>query len=496
MSISLGHIAPDHASVRTVVVGVAGARIPRRMPPMRPFPALAALLITSLACGQTAEDASKEKPAPAEQKPVAPPVPPAAVEPPAAKAATPSTNDDLLKDADRIAGKVAALRGLAIKQPIKRGVMNKEQITERLLLRVKEEYAPDEIAKEEVALKRLGLLPPDVVYLDVVIELLKSQIAGFYDPWEKQLYLMEGSLGMGEPVMAHEIDHALQDQHFDLKKWLAVVKKNADATLARQALVEGDGTVLMLEYANGDKAGETPWGEPEFIQEQASTIRMGLVLMADVPLYLRESLVFPYVNGLKFVGHARATRPWKGVDAMFARPPLSTEHVIHPDKYEAYERPVEITAALPAGLKRYGRGYDNVVGEMGLWIVLRQHGVAEEVAKTAVEGWGGDRIAVFTAPGKKADWRSAVAAVYTVWDAPADAEEFFAAASQALSGMSGGGSEVVREAARVEMRGSDGTVAALERKKDAVLLLVGAVPKGSDALRAQIWKGWKVKRPR
>lgn len=456
--------------------------------------ALAALALLSLACGTKAEEGSNEKaggggkaaPAPA------PPVPPVAAEPPAAQPASPSSNDDLLKDADRIAGKVSALRGLSIKQPIKRGVMNKEQITERLLLRVKEDYAPDEIAKEEVALKRLGLLPPDAAYLDVVIELLKSQIAGFYDPSEKQLYLMEGSLGMGEPVMAHEIDHALQDQHYDLKKWLEVVKKNADATLARQALVEGDGTVLMIEYAQGDAA---TWGEPEFIQEQASTIRMGLVLMSEVPLYLRESLVFPYVNGLKFVGHARATQPWKGVDAIFAKPPLSTEHIIHPDKYESYERPVEITAAAPASLKKYKRGYDNVVGEMGLWIVLRQHGVAEDVAKTAVEGWGGDRIAVFTAPGK-AGWAGAVAAVYTVWDAPADAEEFAAAAEKALPGLSGGGSEVSRKAGLVEFKGSDGTIAALERKKDAVLLVIGVLPKGSDALRAQMWKGWKVKRPR
>src|SRR5688572_27413578 len=88
----------------------------------------------------------------------------------------------LLADADRIAKKVAAMRGLKLKKPIKRSVMNKQQLTERLLLRVKEEYAPDEIAKEELALKRLGLLPASAKYLDVVIELLKAQIAGFYDP--------------------------------------------------------------------------------------------------------------------------------------------------------------------------------------------------------------------------------------------------------------------------------------------------------------------------
>ena len=467
------------------------------MPPMRLSLALTALVVISPACGSKAEEGSSgQKEAKAV---VAPPVPPSAVEPPVAKAAEPASKEDLLKDADTIAAKVAQLRGLAIKQPIKRGVMNKEQITERLLLRVKQEYAPDEIAKEEVALKRLGLLPPDAVYLDVVIELLKAQIAGFYDPWEKQLYIMEDSGAIGGPeVMAHEIDHALQDQHFGLKKLVNEVKKNADATLARQALVEGDGTALMLEYALADKgAGAAPWGEPEFVQEQASTIRMGLVLMADVPLFLRESLVFPYVNGLKFVGGARASRSWKQIDGFYARPPLSTEHIIHPEKYDAYEKPVEIKASVPAAIKKYKRGHDNVLGEMGLWILLRQHGVSEEVAKTAVAGWGGDRIAVFTPPGQPPAMATAIAVIYTVWDAPADADEFFAAAVQILPALSGGGAEVVKEDGLVEARAADGTLAAVERKRDAVLLVIGAMPaKTTAAVRGQIWKSWKLERPR
>jgi hypothetical protein len=456
----------------------------------------ALLLVVAFACDGKAEDGSK-KPAPAP-----PPVPPVKAEPPAPVTAAPSatSNEDLLKDADRIAAKVSELRGLALKQPIKRGLMNKEQITERLLMRVNQEYAPDEIAKEEVALKRLGLLPPEAKYLDVVIELLKSQIAGFYDPWEKQLYIMEGAGPIGGPeVMAHEIDHALQDQHFNLKKWVTEVKKNADATLARQALVEGDGTALMLEFAMAEKElGEPPWGEPEYVQEQAATIRMGLVLMADVPLFLRESLVFPYVNGLKFVGSARASRPWKEIDGFYARPPLSTEHIIHPEKYDSYEKPVEIKAAVPAAIKKYARGYDNVLGEMGLWLLLRQHGVDEGVAKGAVGGWGGDRIAVFTPPGKKDDWAGSVAVVYAAWDAPADADEFFAAASKALAGLSGGGSEVSRSDDLVVFAGAGGAVAVIEKKKDAVVLVVGAVPGGGDAgaLRAQVWKGWKLTRPR
>jgi len=450
-------------------------------------PYAAALVVaTCFACRGEAEDHSKPK---AELQPPAPP--PVAAEPPVAKTTAPTTNDDLLKDADRIAAKVSEMRGLSLNEPIKRGVMNKDQITERLLQRVKDEYAPEELAREEVALKRLGLIPLDKKYLDMVIELLKQQIAGFYDPWEKELYIMEGAGALGgEEVMAHEIDHALQDQHFGLKKWLAEVKKNADATLARQALVEGDGTVLMIEYKD-QKAGSGPtsWAEPEFVQDQAAAIRMGLVLMSDVPLYLRESLVFPYVNGLKFVGSARASKSWGEVDGFYKKPPLSTEHIIHPDKYDTYERPVEIRAAK---LKGRALGYDNVLGEMGLWLLLRQHGLSEDMAKEAVGGWGGDRIAVFTPPDKTSDPASATAVIYTVWDRSADADEFFAGAMGVLAGLSGG-SVLVKNDNHVDFKGPSG-VASIEKKKDAVLLVVG--PEVNAALRAQIWKGWKVKRPK
>jgi hypothetical protein len=406
-------------------------------------------------------------------------------------AAAEESHKALLGRTDKIAAEVARLRGLKIKQPIKRGVMNKAQITERLRQRVRQEYSPGEIEAEEMALKRLGLFPADQKYLDVVIALLESQIAGFYDPWEKQLYIADWT-GGGDEVMAHEIDHALQDQHYDLARWMKGVKHNADATLARQALVEGDGTALMLEYAAAQNGGSTPWGADQLVADMAKTIRMGMLLMGDVPMVLRESLVFPYVNGLKFVAHVRRTRPWKSVDAMYARPPLSTEHIIHPDKYESYERPVEVSSALPATLAGYKRGYDNVAGELTLWIFLRQHGVAEEQARIAVAGWGGDRVAIFTPPGYDGVLSGAVAAVYTVWDSPVDAEEFQAALSVALPGL--GGKPAARPRTELELRAADGSVLSAERKGGAVVMVIGAPPARADEIRAQVWKGWKVQR--
>lgn len=405
-----------------------------------------------------------------------------------------SSQDDLLAQADKIAAKVAALRGLTIKKPIKRGVMNREQLVKRLLERVEQEYSAEEIAAEEMALKRLGLLEHDADYLATVIDLLKSQIAGFYDPWEGQLYLADWSTVGGEAVLAHEIDHALQDQHFDLKKWISAVKHNADATLARQALVEGDGTALMLEFSAAEAGQQAPWQSDEFVSEQAKLMRLGMAFMGNAPLALRESLVFPYVSGLQFIAEARKSRKWSDIDAMYRRPPRSTEQIIHPDKYWSDEKPVNIDAVMPATFADYARGYHNVSGELALWIFLREHGLDADVARVAVAGWGGDRLVVYTPPGYKGMVSAAVAIQYSVWDKDADAQEYFAALTRALAELSGVEPAKV-DSTSIEYRGKDGSVTTAELRGDAVVMVVGAAPARAAEALAQVWDTWKVKRP-
>ncbi|HUS66085.1 MAG TPA: hypothetical protein VMZ28_16145 [Kofleriaceae bacterium] len=404
---------------------------------------------------------------------------------------------EVMAAADRIAGEVAKLRGLKLRRPIKRGVMNTKQLEARLLERVHEDYQPEELANEEMAMKRLGLLPVEMSYLDTVIALLKSQIAGFYDPADRKLYLSEESMG-GEEVMAHEIDHALQDQHFDLKRWMTAEKKNADATLARQALVEGDGTVLMLEFATDKTGAKNPWADSEFATKSAGAMRAGMVMMGDVPLALKESLVFPYVNGLKFVAHTRATKPWTAIDAMYKRPPLSTEQIVHPEKYDTYELPIDVRATkkTPKALPWFAPGYDNTAGEMTLWLLLVQHGVDQAVAKEAVTGWGGDHVAVYTAPGVYRRFvATSVAVLYTVWDTEPDAVQFEQALTTALPSLAPGGAVATPPAGVTQHTTRPGAIVAIERHGSSVLLVIGPPSTVADALRAEVWQTWTVQRP-
>lgn len=403
-----------------------------------------------------------------------------------ARAQEASPEAELLAKAEEVTAKVAALRGLAKKRPIQRGVLDKKQIEKRLLERIAEEYTPDEIAGEELALKRLRLLEPKVDYLELVTELLTSQVAGFYDPWEGKLYIASWASFGGDMLMAHEITHALQDQHFDLKTFMRAERNNSDATAARQALVEGDGTALMMEYMFSNMGKSAPWGEPGFASQVEKMMASQAGSIAGAPLALREGLIFPYAGGLRFVAEFRKRESWSAIDAMYKKPPLSTEHILHPEAYRRYEKPIEIASRTPPQLDGYKRRYDNVSGEKGLSILLEAHGVEAERAAEAAAGWGGDRFAVFTPPHWKGSVGGAIGIAVTAWDDEADAIEFFEALSHAMPSLSGGGREVVGNVPGSLLRYVEpaGGVVTAGREGDVVVLILGAPPAREPDLRA------------
>src|SRR5262249_41359563 len=260
--------------------------------------------------------------------------------------------DALIDQTDAIAQTVSGLRGLPVRKRNTRGVMSQDEIQTGLIARVEQDYGPGELAAEEKALKRLRLLPAEMDYRKEILALLTEQIAGFYDPSVKELYIADWiETGMQRMVMAHEIDHALQDQSFNLDKFTKPDRENGDAQLARQALVEGDGVALMIEFMMremGQKAD--PWADDTIVNAMAAATGMtGAAEFDKAPLFLKETLLFPYKEGLRLVAAERKLHPWTDVDAMFARPPSSSEQVMHPEKYRANEKPVPVRqAALPS----------------------------------------------------------------------------------------------------------------------------------------------------
>ncbi|MCP4448420.1 MAG: hypothetical protein GY811_24220 [Myxococcales bacterium] len=395
----------------------------------------------------------------------------------------------LVARAGKIAQTVAKLRGLALKSKIERGVMSKSQIRARILKILDREYTPEELAAESLGLKRLGLIPEKADYAKVMVDMLQDQIAGFYDQHEKKLYIAGWAQAGGEMLMAHEIDHALQDQHFDLGKFMAADRKNGDSMAARQALLEGDGVALMLEFEMAAANQAPPWGNPMVMGVLRRGLAQGASSLSHVPLALREGLLFPYVGGVEFVAHFRKHHSWRSIDAMYKRPPLSTEHILHPKKYESYELPIAIAAERPKSLAGYAEKVSNVIGEKGVELFLRTHGVELQRAVVAGAGWGGDRLAVYAGAGHRGSALPKTVGVWqTSWDEERDAAEFFEALEHALPSLAGSKGQSGKHRLSFEAKG---LVLIAERRGSLVLLLFGAPKNTSDALRLEVWHQWQ-----
>jgi len=219
---------------------------------------------------------------------------------------------------------------------------------------------------------------------------------------------------MDKSTYAHEFTHALQDQHFDLDA-LDPEGNSDDASLAVAALIEGDATLLMQQYM-------LEYLDPnELFDLFSESLDAGSEALEQAPAVIREQMMFPYEVGLTFVQALYQHGGYQAVNAAFARPPRSTEQVLHPDRYLAGELP-QVVNALPL-TNTLGSGWEwvdgNVLGELTLRLYLEEQ-VNTRTAASAADGWGGDWYDVYTHQGSGA----IVMVMQTVWDTEAEAAEF------------------------------------------------------------------------
>lgn len=305
----------------------------------------------------------------------------------------------LMALADELAASMSRLRGLAPRGPIDRGVMSRDQIVARLRARTRAEYPPGEMELEGELYRRLGMIPESLDYERAMFDLLEEQVMGFYDPIERRLYIADWVPAAVQPgTMAHEVTHALQDQHFDIGRFVHHARGQGDAQAAAMAVVEGDATAAMLDLAMapmGRRVRDLP-DPAELMSNQLNG--PGQERLMAAPRALRETMLFPYVSGLAMVARAlREGEDFRGVDALLARPPASTEQVLHADKLASREAPIDVPAAVPAPLAgRYALAYQDVLGELGARLFFNS--VLDDArSDAAAAGWGGDR-AVLLAP--------------------------------------------------------------------------------------------------
>ena len=337
---------------------------------------------------------------------------------------------DLLKTGDEMLKNTVQLRGLEPKGPIQQGVKDKAEISRYLNERVQAEYAPGEIEREGKILRTLGLIPAEMDYRGFVIKLLTEQVGGFYDS-DKKTFFIASWLAAEEqkPVMIHELTHALQDQYFDVGKMLNEDRslQNDDRILAHQAVMEGDGMVVMLQYFLEPVKrhfSQVP-DLASVMQAQMMTMQAQFPVFKEAPLYLRESLLFPYGYGASFLQYVWRKNPsWESVNKIYSDMPVSTEQIMHPEKYYG-ERDMPKPVNTESFVARLGPGWKiaskNVLGEFSLGLLMSLH-LTEERSRRAAAGWGGDQVLLLENEGGKD-----VVLLSTVWDTTEDAEKFYGA---------------------------------------------------------------------
>ena len=329
--------------------------------------------------------------------------------------------------------KVEKMRNQKLSEPLKMGVKDKPAITKFIQMRLEEEYGAERVKAEGHLLKLQGLLPRKLDYGAFLTGLLTEQVAGFYDHIRKELHIAAWlPVEMQEPVMAHEIFHAIQDQEWGGGKLIDSKIYPQDSVVAHAALLEGDATVVMLNYTAGSDVSESGFA----VRMTATALAMQMdtpqfPVMSSAPAYLKQSLIFPYQQGLLFIGELRNKGlSWAKIRDVYRNPPQSTEQIIHPERYYPKpDVPSEVTIKEPL-LPGFKRDWAEITGEFHFrQLLLSQLKIAPAVSGAA--GWDGDLTVLET----KGD--AAVAVTVSTWDTEKDALEFITALRKAHTKQTG-----------------------------------------------------------
>ncbi|MDB4957333.1 MAG: hypothetical protein JWO36_4902 [Myxococcales bacterium] len=403
--------------------------------------------------------------------------------------AEPISLDALLARTNAVAKEVSKIRGLPLKHEIPNEVVDRAELRGRLVKMASDHKTQTETAAEGFALARWDLIPLDTDYMQMMVDLLTEQIAGYYDAETKKLTISQSAgddAEWAEMVLAHEIDHGLQDQSFDLHKFEDLPDTEGDAAIARHALVEGDGIALMIEVVLARRHQPPPWSNPEIAARLAKSMAVPTGdSLEKVPLVIREAMMFPYRDGFRFVAALRRRQPWSAIDAVFKRAPRSTEQILHPARYLSDDLPIPIAVTAPAALADYSIVHSTVWGELGFDVFLRSHGVADDVAERAAAGWGGDRAVVLAKPDDKRP-DHAVGIARLEWDTEVDAIEAHEAAVRALDDAIVGAT-IEHTETRTRWLALDGSASWVERRGKSLVIVRGAPSTAADALIAEAW---------
>lgn len=265
---------------------------------------------------------------------------------------------------------VSKIRGLRVKKEVPCRIYTQDMARKFVAERFKEDLVPEEIKLLEAFFRATNLVPKDYDLMKGLAELYVLQLGGFYDPKGKFFAMADWQTLMPvEIVLSHELTHALQDQHFDLEHLMDGRKLTLDEELARQALVEGDATLMMTDFMQ-QKMGMPPIAKQDNVEGLALQAGMGAAFEQRAPQALVKMLAFPYSGGARFA-HAlmKAGRTDYGaIDLAFSNPPRTTREILHPEVFIRGEKNIPIVDSVEEG-----RCTKDSVGEFLTSLLLYQN---------------------------------------------------------------------------------------------------------------------------
>jgi hypothetical protein len=349
-----------------------------------------------------------DKPAtPAQTSPSqAPPAPAAAPEDREVKI-TPQEAEQLFHSVDEILAFDSKQSGLPIKKEVKRRLTSRDEVVAYLTKHMKDDDVK-RLQRSELVLKKFGLLPRDFDMEKLLVDLLREEVAGYYDPKTKTVNLLDWvPLEEQEPVLAHELTHALQDQTIGLDRWmkkgdkdLGEIKRdptpedieNDEIDDAREAVIEGQAQAMMFQYALAP-AGRSIADSPDLVEGMEAETLTGTPstkVFNEAPIFMKESLTFPYSYGMEFVVKLMASGgKEKAFAGVLANPPHTTRQIMQPETYLSGEKiePMRLPE-FKRDFKDYIKFDIGAMGEFDVAVLIEQY-AGKELEKRLYPDWRG-----------------------------------------------------------------------------------------------------------
>jgi hypothetical protein len=341
-----------------------------------------------------------------------------------------SKDVDFATAADEVLAQMSEITGLKLRTPLKKSLRSRDQIRAYVIKEMNDDKDAAERYAGQRSAEAFGLLPKGFDLDAFMIDLLTEQIAGLYDPKAHEFYVADWiPIADQKMVMAHELTHALEDQHFQIEQWAKAARPNDDAELAREAVLEGSAMAAMVDYllqGSGRSLQDLPDINPSMLIGDMESTPM----LKKAPMFLKDALVFPYLDGLNFSAAILKPGGWSQISGVFTKPPLSTQQILHPDLYREGKAPAALTLASME--KAVGTDWkkleDNVMGEFGWKEVLKQF-LGDTKAEPVSTGWDGDRYQTY----EHKQTKRLILITRERWATEDQKKQFFSAYSDALA---------------------------------------------------------------